>query len=86
MVKNKAGCRESKTITTSENWHPTEGGVVSVSLYKDANNSWRVAVWGADDFGLEKFGMNITRAYGTYHAVTDGSTQAWLRQIGFVNA
>ena len=78
--------KKTKLVPTTENWHPTENGAVEVTLSRDGPNNWRVSVWGADDFGMEKDGMTLTHAMATYRALDVKISQSWLRNLGFSEA
>lgn len=79
--------RKTKRVYTPDNWHPCfENQTVVVSIHKDnlkGSRSWRVSVWGDDDFGLEKDDLTISEAFNTFRKIKDGVTQKQLRQNGF---
>jgi hypothetical protein len=81
--------REEKFILTSEDWYPTYAtGLVRVALLRLSTGQWRVCVWGADDFGLERDLPSVERqsAKRLYGRITDYTTQAQMRAWGMVNA
>ena len=81
--------KRKKTVKTPDDFYPTRDGTVSVSLHRDKGigvQNWRVAVWGDDDFGLERSGMDIDEAFRVFRSITDGLTIRKLKQLGFVAA
>lgn len=82
--------KRDKRVTSPDNWHPTsDEGTVRVSIHHDrlkTKNGWRVAVWGDDDFGMERDGLDITTAFNMFRRIKDGVTQSDLRKRGFVVA
>jgi len=86
-----------KDILTNEDWLPTMGGVIRVSLHHDRvyhvptktfgkTIAWRVAIWGADDFGLEHEYNSKAEAESIFNRIVDFTTQDQLRSWGFMNA
>ncbi len=57
--------------------------VIEMDIEKD---NYRVCVWGADDFGLEKDYLTRIEAFKLYNWIKDFTTQAQLRKAGFNNA
>ncbi len=57
-MKKRKIKRDVVQIPTKENWRPSfqseNGSYVELSLHKDSATSFRIAIWGADDFGMEK--------------------------------
>lgn len=82
--------KKTKKVTTSEEWHPTaDDGTVTVSIHRDGKKGatgWRVAVWGDDDYGLERPNLSITEAYDLFRSIGDGVTKQWLKGQGFIPA
>ena len=80
--------KRKKRVTSPDDWYPTaDDGMVEVILIHDEKKAgWRVAVWGADDFGMELPGLDITTGFDMFRAVTDGVTKDVLRKRGFVDA
>ena len=80
--------KRSKFVKTPDNFHPPfDDGTVAVSLHQDkgkGNKQWRVAVWGADDFGMDKLGLTIDESFTLFRSIDDGITIDALRQMGFV--
>lgn len=48
-----------------------------------ARGSWRVAVWGGDDEGLELDVATEQEAVEVYDRMPDPLSRAWLEQRGF---
>lgn len=83
--------RKTKLIDTLENWRPSWPGkqvLVSCIPFIGSPYGWRVCAWGADDFGLEKDFPNVDKqdALRLYEQITNGTTQAQMREWGMVNA
>ena len=80
--------KREKRVSTPDDFHPTfEDGTVSVAIHHvHFNKSWTVSVWGDDDFGMQKVGMDINVAFYTYRKIRDGITKEALRNRGFSNA
>ena len=73
-----------KRVQTPDNWFTTApDGKVDVSLHKDKKASWRVALLGYDDFGLELGGMQQQEAFALFRKISDGVTISSLRLLGF---
>ena len=70
-----------KTNETSGTVH-----LLMVSLYKMKPSGYRVCVWGADDFGLEKDIEDLTEATECYRKTKPLVKQAELRSKGFITA
>lgn len=82
---------------TLDDWYPSyrlEGlhrgkplQLVEVSFVEIVDGSWRVCVWGADDFGLEKDHSSRDLAYDMFEEVIKQSevSQVFLRELGFVH-
>lgn len=89
-TKNTVTTRQRKHILTNEDWYPTEDGRVVVSLIGWADGSWRVCVWGFDDFGLERDWHPSPTAQREaqlqFDRIVDLTTQNELRARGFVTA
>jgi hypothetical protein len=84
---------------TEEDWYPSyDLGVEKMKLlrvafmplraWKDNPEQWRVCVWGADDFGMEKDFIHKDEAHRafTYIIELDLITVDELKSIGFVYA
>lgn len=82
--------KKTKQVISPDDWHPSlPDGSVSVSLLHDKNKKdkgWRVAVWGDDDYGLERYDLTINESYDLYREIVDGVTQKWLHTKGFIGA
>lgn len=79
--------KNKKMVSTGDDWLPNHpGGMVEVSLHKDGKAHWRVAIWGADDFGMEKGHLYCVDAFDLYRSLTGGLTVAELTKVGFVRA
>jgi hypothetical protein len=82
--------KKTKKVTTAEDWYPTaDDGTVTVSIHKDRKKgayAWRVAVWGDDDYGLERPNISITEAYDLFRCIGDGTTKQHLKDQGFIPA
>jgi len=87
----------SKFVTVPEDWYPCyPGNQVKVRLWcvnaLKGQFLWGVAVWGADDFGMqiefefseENFEEKFNEAKEFYDLVFDGVTKKELKEIGFV--
>jgi len=77
-----------KLIATTENWYPSIDGKVRVRLLLLSTDQWRVCVWGNDDFGMERDFPHVERqeAKVLFERITDGTTQAQMREWGLTNA
>lgn len=76
--------RVTKQIRTNESWYPTKDGQVQVSFMALTDGQWRVAVWGGDDFGLEKDFPHAERheAQALFDLLVDFTTQEEMYEIG----
>lgn len=76
--------RVTKQIRTNENWYPTKDGQVRVSFMALTDGKWRVAVWGDDDFGLERDFPHTERqeAQALFDLLVDFTTQEEMYEIG----
>lgn len=76
-----------KRIRTNEDWYPNyTDNLIEVSLALiNAGSIYRVCVWGADDFGMEKdfCFINLLEAMIEYMSITDGITKQELFDKGF---
>ncbi len=79
-----------KKIRVNENWHPShndkDGLYIRVSIIKDSPIIYRIALWGDDDFGLEKEVSKLSSALKEYNAIVDFVTQKELMNNGYVQA
>lgn len=76
-------------VPTTDDWYPNyPGDTVELSLLNLLDGEFRVCVWGADDFGLEKDFKNPKEALRTYRAVKNSCvvTKASLYDMGFETA
>ena len=65
--------------------NPLNDWAVCVSLHYDGKKQgYRVAIWGGDDFGLEKYGMKKGEATDLFNSLEDWVKQADLKRRGFV--
>lgn len=77
----------NKFVTAIDCWYPCfPDSKVSVSLIKDAPQKFRVAVWGADDMGMEKEFTCKTDASQCFDSIPVPVSKAKLTAIGFVTA
>lgn len=87
-----------KMVTTTENWYPNypENKVrVFLRIVQGYNEFVRIAVWGADDFGLE-MSFNGTPLENRqkftewedaiFHKVPEPCTKDYFRKLGFHDA
>lgn len=80
------GWKKHCLCKTPDDWYPTRGGKVKLSVLKLSSGT-RICVWGGDDFGLEKDQpISMAEAFKEADAIPVPITQAWLREHGFVNA
>jgi len=85
-----------KFIKTNENWcgaypplefgNPFEVPAVKVIAVKLLRDGWRVAVWGDDDFGMERDGFTQPDAKEMFDSIKDYTTQNDLKKMGFIPA
>lgn len=98
---NKQSQKIQKFVKTTDNWCPNyPGDTVRVFLLNQKTehkefNFVRIAVWGADDFGLEmdfkgteeendsKF---IEWKENIYDKIPEPCTEQWFRNVGFCDA
>jgi len=74
-------------IKVTDDWLPCfPGNQVQVSIHKDGKGSWRIAVWGEDDFGMEKSDLSQDEAFTEFRNLQDGISQSELKNRGFVRA
>lgn len=86
--------KKEKFILTDEDWYPSyTNNKVRVFILQYINEpietaKWLVAVWGNDDFGLEKvFSCNEkVQAETLFNLICDYTTQQKLREFGMINA
>lgn len=87
----KAGYIARKYVYTTDDWHPTCDNncvmVRFVQLLPDPKAGYRIAVWGGDDFGLEKDLPTFDSASALYKELTEEEnlTIQSLLDKGFVN-
>lgn len=81
---------DQKLVKTPDEWFPTlPGSKVEVTLHEDAPGTHRVAIWGEDDFGMEKVfttADSLGEALLMFHSIKSPVKIEWLKQQGFVNA
>lgn len=80
--------RVEKWIKTDQDWHPTKNGQVKVSLLQLKDNTWRVCVWGEDDFGLERDypTKKFVKARTLYKKIKDWTTKEEMKRLGMYPA
>jgi hypothetical protein len=78
---------------TPDDWYPTCGGVVKLTVvkllktYDRQKEGVRICIWGGDDFGLEKdLDIPFDAAIVQADLIPVPITQAWLRTHGYVQA
>lgn len=78
----------TKLIKTTECWYPNfENDFVRVSFsYHNDIKKYHISVWGADDFGLERWEFaDLVEAEEVYHSIVDCTTQEELVVLfGFI--
>lgn len=82
--------------STRDNWYPSyqtldmreNAGLVRVSLGRLSDGLFRVCVWGADDFGMEKDQASMKKAIVLFLNIMllPYVDQRELREMGFENA
>lgn len=87
---------EPKAFYSDHYINPLNFHAVSVSLLilpqtkteqrKNTERVYRVAVWGSDDFGMERDFTNLLTAKTVYDTVVDFTTQQHLKEMQFVRA
>lgn len=78
--------KKQKLVKALDDWLPSfPEGKVEVSLHSDPDGSFRVAVWGEDDHGMEKVFKSKSEAKETYDRLNTVSHAA-LKGMGFVTA
>ncbi len=81
-----------KMIATEEDWFPpyktnaSNKNWIEVSLHKDSPILYRVAIWGADDFGMEKEFITKKEAMKEYKFLHDNIKKDELKLRGYRNA
>jgi len=75
-----------KHIATAEDWYPTTNGLVKISLIKFNDDTWRVCVWGDDDYGLELNDLAEDKARIIFNQIVHLTTKLDLINMGFKNA
>lgn len=85
---NKPYYRESKMVKVSDNWYPNyPENMVEVLCFEEVRqDGFRVAVWGADDFGMEIYLKDKGEAKAIYKKLDKTLSQEYLRTLGFQNA
>lgn len=84
----KAGYIARKYVPTKDDWHPTcGGGFVMIRFVQMLPDGFRIAVWGGDDFGLEKDVASFNEAEALYREITalENLTIQELLDKDFVN-
>lgn len=77
----------SKFIQVSDDWYPCfPNQQVQVSLIKDNPNLFRVCVWGADDFGMEKSFTQSGEAQECFKNLPIPLSVHLLKNMGFLPA
>ncbi len=90
-VSPKPGYIARKYVYTTDDWHPTcENSSVMVrfiQMLPDSKAGFRIAVWGNDDFGLEKDAASFDEAETLYREITalENLTIQGLLDKDFVN-
>lgn len=78
--------------STQEDWHPSyemeDHLFLRVSYIPLNNNTYRVCVWGADDFGMEKDLNSKNNAKELFHKIVElpEISENALKHLGFVYA
>lgn len=76
-----------KFVKTPDEWFPCyTRHRVQVSLHQDSKTVYRVALWGNDDFGLEKAFNSKVEALNCYDTLPNPITIQYLKKTGFVIA
>lgn len=79
--------RRERWLLTSENWYPNwEGGKVKASFLRLRDGTYRVCVWGEDDFGMEKDFTDRDTAEHVFERLPHIIFKADLKALGFVRA
>jgi len=74
-------------VPTEEDWYPTENGQLRVSYIPLTDGMFRVCVWGADDFGMEKDMKDKGEARLLYRKIIKKPIKRKdLEKLGFVSA
>lgn len=86
----------TRFVKVSEDWYPCRSDSTVEVLFitypknvaKKYGLTFRVAVWGDDDFGMERDYQNEdgSEAFALYMSIWDGITQKELREMGFHSA
>lgn len=87
MGKTQSTERYFCYIPSPDSWYPNyEDGTVRVG-FDSKNNYFKVSVWGADDFGLEKEFTTRLEAIELYRKLSKCSiiTIKQLKELGFIN-
>lgn len=66
--------------------NPLDHPAVWVGLLELSDGQWRVCVWGADDFGMEKDHESYPEALDLFELIDNFTTQKELEDLGFINA
>lgn len=84
-VSPKPGYIARKYVPTKDDWHPTCDNncvmVRFVQLLPDPKAGYRIAVWGGDDFGLEKDLPTFDSASALYKELTEGGGNLTIQSL-----
>ncbi len=87
MTKIKLIYLKDEYRFTTDEWYPNyTNNQVRLRVGSLSNGSWRVSVWGADDFGMEFDLKTRHQALMIYQELPSIITIKHLEQIGFVPA
>jgi hypothetical protein len=79
-------CLKRKFVKALDDWYPSyKEEEVQVTLHDDLNGKYRIAVWGEDDYGMEKEYSSLHEASDIFDFLVLVSTSI-LKNIGFVRA
>lgn len=76
-----------KMISTNEDWYPNyQHNRIKITLQKDNPDTYRVSIWGEDDFGMEKIFSDYNTSLAQYNVLSDGVLRSELKMMGFIQA
>jgi hypothetical protein len=74
-------------IRSTDDWYPCfPNNTVEVSLHKDGAGAYRIAIWGDDDYGMERDFGSEEEMRSVAAALPIPITKFWLQQNLFVQA
>jgi hypothetical protein len=91
-IKTREDWYPSYLPRSRDNSNPIEHRAVRVSLVRLVSSKgkgspkWRVCVWGADDFGLEKDFRLLVEAESLFKKLKDFATKLDMLGLGMVHA